>query len=58
MYYCSGHHTCVQAILFMALNAVLNIVGVSITRPQNNDEWSISDGRSLTRFRDGVVRDL
>lgn len=44
--------------MFMALNAVLNIVGVSITRPQNNDEWSISDGRSLTRFRDGVVRDL
>ena len=45
-----------QAILFMALNAVLNTVGVSITRPQNNDEWSIQDGRSLTRFRDGVVR--
>ena len=44
-----------QAILFMALNAVLNTVGVSITRPQNNDEWSIQDGRSLTRFRDGVV---
>ena len=45
-----------QAILFMALNAVLNTVGVSITRPQNNDEWSIQDGRSLIRFRDGAVR--
>ena len=48
----------VQALLFMALNAVLNTVGISITRPQNNDEWSIADGRSLVRFRDGVVGPL
>lgn len=41
--------------VFMALNAVLNVVGISITRPKKDDEWSISDGRSLTRFRDGVV---
>ncbi len=45
----------VQPAVFMALNAVLNVVGVSITRPKKDDEWSISDGRSLTRFRDGVV---
>lgn len=39
----------------MALNAVLNVVGISITRPKKDDEWSIADGRSLMRFTDGVV---
>jgi len=41
--------------MFQALNAVLNIVGVTVTRPAKNDDWSVSDGRSLMRFRDGMV---
>ena len=47
-----------QPAMFMALNAILQVVDVSITRAKNakpEDEWSVSDGRSLTRFRDGMV---
>lgn len=47
-----------QPAMFMALNGILKVVEVSITRGKNakpDDEWSVSDGRSLTRFRDGMV---
>ena len=48
----------VQPAIFMALNAILKVVDVSISRAKNakpEDEWSVSDGRSLTRYRDGMV---
>ena len=49
------HVVPLQAIMFQAFNAVLNTVGVSLTRPAKNDEWSVSDGRRLSRFQDGMV---
>ena len=46
-----------QGEVFTALNNALTPLGIRVTNP-GNDQWSISDGRSLTRFHDGVVRAL
>lgn len=35
------------------LNAALNLIGIRVTNLNNN--WTITDGKSLTRFQDGVV---
>ena len=40
------------------MNDALNCIGIRITAPigdPKNGEWSISDGKSLTRYVDGVV---
>jgi hypothetical protein len=41
--------------VFTALNNALTPLGIRVTN-SGKDQWSISDGRSLTRFHDGVVR--
>ncbi len=45
----------VQPEVFRALQGALGALGVRLT-DLGNDQWSLSDGRSLTRFQDGVVR--
>ncbi|KAL4422173.1 hypothetical protein ABPG77_006862 [Micractinium sp. CCAP 211/92] len=50
-----GYH---NANTLASLNDALNLIGIRITCPSGDvsgGEWSISDGRSLTRFADGVV---
>ncbi|KAL4458479.1 hypothetical protein ABPG75_013344 [Micractinium tetrahymenae] len=50
-----GYH---NATTLASLNDALNLIGIRITCPSgdvSSGEWSISDGRSLTRFADGVV---
>eukprot|EP00887_Chlorella_sp_A99_P005879 scaffold1.g5879.t1 len=50
-----GYHT--NATL-AALNDGLNLLGIRVTAPAGDaaaGDWSISDGRSLARFYDGVV---
>lgn len=50
-----GYH---NATTLASLNDALNLIGIRITCPSGDvsgGEWSISDGRSLTRFADGVV---
>ncbi len=44
-----------QQEMFRTLNNALSPLGVRIT-DAGNGQWSISDGHSLTRFQDGVVR--
>lgn len=42
---------------FMSLNDALNLIGVRVTATGDikSGDWSISDGKSLIRFHDGVV---
>ncbi|KAL4859335.1 hypothetical protein ACK3TF_001072 [Chlorella vulgaris] len=50
-----GHY---NAGTLASLNDALNLIGIRVTCPSGDvraGEWSISDGRSLTRFHDGVV---
>jgi len=44
-----------QPALFKALNDTLSVVGVRVTT-SGPDKWSVSDGRTLKRFEDGMVR--
>lgn len=44
-----------QPALFKALNDALSVVGVRVTT-SDGDVWSVSEGRSLMRFSDGMVR--
>jgi len=44
-----------QPALFKALNDTLSVVGVRVTT-SGPDSWSVSDGRTLKRFEDGMVR--
>jgi hypothetical protein len=46
---------CAQPEVFKALQRALTAVGVRLS-DLGNEQWSLSDGRSLTRFTDGVVR--
>lgn len=46
---------CVQPEVFKALQGALAPLGMRLT-DLGNEQWSLSDGRSLTRFHDGVVR--
>ena len=47
-----------DATTLASLNDALNLIGIRVTAPggaTSGADWSISDGRSLTRFFDGVV---
>lgn len=47
-----------QEVNIASLNDALNCIGIRITAPAgdpSNGEWRISDGKSLTRYTDGVV---
>ena len=44
-----------QAEVFAALNSALAPLGIRITSA-GPKQWSVSDGKSLTRFQDGMVR--
>jgi hypothetical protein len=49
---------CLQETNLQSMNDALNCIGIRITAPSgnpSNGEWSISDGKSLTRYSDGVV---
>lgn len=43
-----------QTITLRRMNEALNLIGIRIT--DLNGTWTVSDGKSLTRFHDGVVR--
>ncbi|PRW59806.1 microtubule-associated Asp [Chlorella sorokiniana] len=50
-----GHY---NGVTLASLNDALNLIGIRVTCPGGdvrNDDWSVSDGRTLTRFEDGVV---
>ena len=38
------------------MKAALQVVGVILKAPNHDDQWSLADGHSLTRFSDGMVR--
>lgn len=42
-----------QSITLKRMNEALNLIGIRIT--DLNGTWTVSDGKSLTRFHDGVV---
>ena len=44
-----------QPALFKALNDSLSVIGVRVTT-SGSDNWSVSDGRTLARFQDRLVR--
>ena len=44
-----------QPALFKALNDSLSVIGVRVTT-SGSDDWSVSDGRTLARFQDKMVR--
>jgi hypothetical protein len=46
-----------QPEVFRSLNNALAPLGIRV-KDLGAGQWSISDGRSLTRFHDGVVRKL
>jgi hypothetical protein len=47
-----------QNVMLASLNDALNTIGIRVTSPSGNvgaGDWSISDGKSLQRYQDGVV---
>lgn len=47
-----------QATTLASMNDALNVLGIRVTAPGGDiraGEWSITDGRALTRYYDGVV---
>ncbi len=48
---------CTQPEVFKALQGALAPLGIRLS-DLGSENWSLSDGRSLTRFHDGVVRFL
>lgn len=51
-------HGYYNGVTLASLNDALNLIGIRVTCPGGdvrNDDWSVSDGRTLTRFEDGVV---
>lgn len=47
-----------SALVLASLNDALNTIGIRVSAPAGDPaagDWSISDGRALTRFHDGVV---
>lgn len=47
-----------QTATLASLNDALNPIGIRVSAPEGGVEggqWSISDGKSLVRFQDGVV---
>lgn len=52
----AGGH--LNSVTLASMNDALNLIGIRVTCPSGDvrsGEWSISDGRSLTRFAEGVV---
>lgn len=52
---CAGYHN--QANI-SSLNDALNPIGIRVTAPSGDvtgGQWSVSDGKSLVRFSDGVI---
>lgn len=50
-------HTHLQRAVFQSLNDALGTLGMRVTAPSGRydvGDWSISDGRSLQRFADGM----
>lgn len=57
---CRTWSLCPQATTLKSFNDVLAPVGVKVSAPDmgppSESQWLVSDGRSLYRFEDGMVR--